>query len=113
MRKHVYYDDGLTLGGEPLRRCYGCGVTAHWPAASSDCNAAFFKSGIPVMPRDGTTKWPGPYRHEAARACAECGAMFVRSTYQHKVRYCGPICSVDAAKRRHNEGRKRFAPHHK
>ena len=108
MRKHVFYDDGLTLDGEPLRRCYGCGVAAHWPAAQTDCNAAFFKSGIPQMPRDGTTKWPGPYRKEPPTKCGHCGDLFVRAKYQHRVRYCGPVCSVAVAKVRHNEGRKRW-----
>ena len=108
MRQHVFYDDGLTLDGEPLRRCYGCGVAAHWPAAHADCNAAFVKSGVPVMPRDGTKKWPGPYRKEAPTKCGHCGELFIRATYQHRVRYCGPVCSVAVAKMRHSEGRRRW-----
>lgn len=106
MRQHVFYDDGLTNDGDPMRRCYNCGVAAHWPAAQSDCAAAFVRAGIPQMPRDGTTKWPGPYRREPERACARCGDRFTRAKYQHKVRYCGPVCAVEAAKIRHAEGRK-------
>jgi hypothetical protein len=100
MRQHSYYDDGRRDDGRPLRRCYGCGVAEHWPAASAECSFAMTKNGHVNTPAQGTRHWPGPYRREVPRPCKHCAQPFVRAVYQNRVRYCGPLCSVEAAQQR-------------
>jgi hypothetical protein len=100
MRQHSYYADGNRDDGRPLMRCYGCGIAQHWPAASGDCSFAMTKNGHVNAPSQGTRHWPGPYRREVPRPCKHCAEPFVRAVYQNRVRYCGPLCSVEAAQQR-------------
>lgn len=100
MRQHSYYADGNRDDGRPLMRCYGCGIAQHWPAASGECSFAMAKNGQVNAPAQGTRHWPGPYRREVPRPCKHCAEPFVRAVYQNSVRYCGPLCSVEAAQKR-------------
>lgn len=100
MRQHSYYADGNRDDGRPLMRCYGCGIAQHWPAASGECSFAMTKNGHVNAPAQGTRHWPGPYRREVPHPCKHCAEPFVRAVYQNRVRYCGPLCSVEAAQKR-------------
>lgn len=100
MRQHSYYADGNRDDGKPLMRCYGCGIAQHWPAASGECSFAMTKNGHVNAPSQGTRHWPGPYRREVPRPCKHCAEPFARAVYQNRVRYCGPLCSVEAAQQR-------------